>query len=239
MLARPQLPLLKICGLRDPAQAAAIAGMGVDAVGVVAVIGSPRFLPVEQRPAVFGAARVSGPDCLGVLVVADPTDADMPALRADKGHQVVQLHGKESVERCLQLRRVLGADVALWKALRIGAPEDLGRCEAYLDVVDGLLLDAWVPGQLGGTGCSIPSDWLCGFSPPLPWWLAGGISPETVPDVLRTLQPWGFDASSGVEVKPGWKDLDRVKELVELVRARHQRTSFKADPQEPLDHFAD
>lgn len=210
---------LKICGLRTPEQAAALAALGVDAIGVVAVTGSPRFLPVEQRSQLFAAAHASQASCRGVLVVADPTDADVPMLTAGKGHQVVQLHGGETVERCRQLRRALGSEVALWKALRIRSKEDLARCEAYADDVDGLLLDAWVPGQLGGTGRPIPLEWLAGFEPPLPWWLAGGISPETVEEVLATVRPHGLDASSGVENMPGLKDLHRVKALLSLVRS--------------------
>lgn len=206
---------LKICGLRDPAQAAAIAALGVEAIGVVAVAGSPRFLVPEQRQAVFEAAQACRPQCLGVLVVADPTEEDLPHLLPERGHRVVQLHGEESPQQCCRLRRALGSDVTLWKALRIRSRDDLRRAEPYGDVVDGLLLDAWVADQLGGTGHRIPLAWLEGFSPSLPWWLAGGISPETVETVLQSVHPWGLDASSGVEDRPGWKRLDRVGELLE------------------------
>jgi len=196
--------------------------MGVDAIGVVAVPGSPRFLPLAQRSPVFLAARGGHPECLGVLVVADPSDADLPSLMAENGHQVVQLHGGESVERCRDLRRALGSGVELWKALRIRSKEDLHRCQDYGGVVDSLLLDAWVPGQLGGTGCSIPLEWLEAFNPPLPWWLAGGISPETVGQVLARVGPHGLDASSAVEERPGLKNLERVRQLWHLVQAaRH------------------
>ena len=218
-VARESAPLrpvqLKICGLRDPDQAAAIAALGVEAIGVVAVPGSPRFLLPEQRPAVFAAARARRPPCQGVLVVADPTEEDLPFLLPEWGHQVVQLHGGESPQDCRRLRSVLGPGVALWKALRIRSREDLRRAEAYGDVVDALLLDAWVPEQLGGTGRTIPLEWLEGFAPPLPWWLAGGIRPETVEAVLQVVHPWGLDASSGVEERPGWKRLDRVRALLE------------------------
>ncbi|MFY7696729.1 MAG: phosphoribosylanthranilate isomerase [Cyanobium sp.] len=209
---------LKICGLRDPLQAGAIAASGVDAIGVVAVPGSPRFLPVDQRPALFAAVQRSQPGCLGVLVVADPADRELPDLHPGKGHQVVQLHGGESPQRCRELRRSLGLEVVLWKALRIRSREDLPRWEAYADVVDALLLDAWVPDQLGGTGRSIPVDWLEGFVPSIPWWLAGGINPETVGAVLEKVNPDGVDASSGVEDRPGVKNLERVNQLIHALK---------------------
>ena len=209
-------PLLKICGLRDPAQAAAVAQLGVDAIGVIGVPGSPRFLEAEQRPALFAAMRAAAPGCRGVLVVADPLEQQWPQLELGQGHAVVQLHGSETPQLCGQVRSRLGCEI--WKALRIRRPEDLQRAVDYAPVVDALLLDAWVPDQLGGTGHPIPIEWLQGFTPVLPWWLAGGIRAERVPELLTQLGPTGLDASSGVERSPGDKDLDQVAALVAAVR---------------------
>ncbi|MCP9838451.1 phosphoribosylanthranilate isomerase [Cyanobium sp. N.Huapi 1H5] len=216
-------PLLKICGLREPAQATAIAALGADAIGVIAVPGSPRYVPPEQRPGLFAAmaagrpAMASGrPDCFGVLVVADPGDDQLEDLAAGRGHAVVQLHGEESAERCRELGGKLG--VRLWKALRVRTPEDLERAAAYAGVVEALLLDAWCPGQLGGTGHRIPIEWLEAFRPPMPWWLAGGVGPGTVAELLARLRPDGLDASSALEERPGVKDLARVAALVAAVR---------------------
>ena len=208
--------MLKVCGLREPAQATAIAALGVDAIGVIAVPSSPRFLPAAQRPELF-AAMAAGGDCFGVLVVADPSDDQLEELGAGQGHAVVQLHGSESVERCRELAQRLGG-VRLWKALRVRSPEDLEAAAAYAGVVEALLLDAWQPGQLGGTGHRIPTAWLEGFRPAFPWWLAGGVGPETVAELLDRLQPDGLDASSALEDRPGVKNLARVAALLAAVR---------------------
>ena len=149
-------PLLKICGLREPAQATAIAALGADAIGVIAVPGSHRYVPPEQRPGLFAAMAAGHPACFGVLVVADPGDDQLEELDAARGHAVVQLHGEESVERCRALGGRLG--VRLWKALRVRTPEDLERAAAYAGVVEALLLDAWQPGQLGGPGTGSRSN---------------------------------------------------------------------------------
>ena len=219
-------PWLKVCGLRQNEQAAQVAAAGVDAIGVIAVPSSPRWLEPADRPALFSAVVRSAPACLGVLVVADPEDADLPHLGPQAGHHVLQLHGHESPQRCLELRRALGADLGLWKALRIRSPEDLQLANHYAEVVDALLLDAWVPDQLGGTGHRIPVEWLTAFQPPLPWWLAGGLNPERVAPALEALAsapPAGLDVSSGVEVAPGVKDLKRVAALLAAV------TPFRQD----------
>lgn len=215
------MTLIKICGLRQLEQAAAIAAMGVDAIGVIAVPASPRFVPQPKRPALFEAAMAANPRCRGVLVVADPGDGELEALQAGQGHRVVQLHGSESPQRCRQLRNALPG-VELWKALRVRERADLEQISTYADLVDAVLLDAWVPGVLGGTGQGIPLDWLFGFEAPLPWWLAGGIAAGTAAAALSQLQPTGLDASSALEHSPGDKDLARVHDLVAVVKAPRQ-----------------
>lgn len=218
-------PWLKVCGLRSPAQAAAVAGLGVEAIGVIGVPSSPRWLEPSARPALYAAMRAANPHCLGVLVVADPDDAQLPELGAAGGHAVLQLHGGESPERCRQLRQALGPAMGLWKALRLRSRADLDQVAAYAPHVDALLLDAWVADQLGGTGHRIPIEWLQGFRPPLPWWLAGGIRADRVGPALAALAdapPDGLDASSGVERAPGDKDLARVADLVAAVAALRQ-----------------
>ncbi len=215
-----QRPWLKICGLRQNDQAAAVAALGVQALGVIAVTRSPRWLAPAQRPALFAAMAAANPACQGVLVVADPLDDELDCLGEGRGHQVVQLHGQESPQRCAELRQRLG--LPLWKALRIRTATDLERARAFEGVVDGLLLDAWVPDQLGGTGQAIPIERLAGFRPGLPWWLAGGIAPERVATIWERIQPDGLDASSAVERAPGDKNLNRVAELVRAVEACRQ-----------------
>lgn len=214
----PAPPLLKICGLRDPLQAAAVAELGVDAIGVIAVASSPRFLAAAHRQGLFAAVRAVAPACLGVLVVADPGPEQLAELDPAMGHQVIQLHGEESPHTCRRLREQLGCQV--WKALRLRSPEDLQRAGDFAGAVDALLLDAWVPGRLGGTGHAVPLEWLQGWQAPLPWWLAGGVRPERVTELLRQVQPTGLDASSGVERSPGHKDIQRVRQLLACLPGR-------------------
>lgn len=209
-------PRLKICGLRDPLQAAAVAALDVDAIGVIGVPGSPRHVAADQRAALFAAAHAARPECLTVLVVADPVDAQLEELVHGQGHRVLQLHGGESPGRCRALRALSGCQI--WKALRIRSPEDLAAARRFEAVADALLLDAWVPGRLGGTGHAIPLEWLRDFRPNLPWWLAGGITPQRVGVLLDHLQPDGLDVSSGVETSPGVKDLSKVSALIKALK---------------------
>lgn len=205
-------PRLKICGLRRSDQAQAIASLGVSAIGVIGVRSSPRYLDAAARSQLFKGLAEAFPGCRRVLVVADPDAREVAELGRHPGHDVLQLHGGESPRRCSELRASLGLEI--WKALRIRSPDDLRRAADYADSVDALLLDAWAVDQLGGTGRRLPIEWLDGFTATVPWWLAGGVTPEAAPEILRRVNPDGLDVSSGVENAPGDKNLERVRELV-------------------------
>ena len=200
----------------DPAQARQVAAMGVDAIGVIGVNSSPRHVAPEARGPLFAAIAATATSTARVLVLANPTDTDVEGFDQEMGATVVQLHGNESPEQCRLLRQRLG--LPIWKALRIRQPDDLDRVQEYTNAVDALLLDAWVPDQLGGSGARIPIEWLHDFRPSLPWWLAGGVSAERVPQILQAVQPYGLDASSSLELSPGHKDLAKVQQLIDAVR---------------------
>ena len=95
--------------------------------------------------------------------------------------------------------------------------EDLDFAETYIDRVDTLLLDAYHPQQLGGTGHTLDWESLQQFRPSVPWLLAGGLKPDNVPEALKLLKPDGIDLSSGVERSPGDKDLAKVAQLFEVL----------------------
>ena len=211
-------PDLKICGITDPEQAQAIAQMGVQAIGVIGVPATPRFVEPAQRRALFQMLEEQHPLLHRVWVVANPDDAALEeALNGVGQPSVVQLHGGESVECCQRLKQRYPRQ-QWWKALRVREPDDLKQLEHYAPHVDALLLDAWSADQLGGTGYRIPLDWVRETELSVPWWLAGGVSAEWVPELLSRVNPQGLDASSRLEERPGWKNLDKVQALVEAVK---------------------
>ena len=196
--------------------------MGVNAIGVIGVEGTPRHLAEQLRREMFLNLAATHPSLKRVWVVADLDDKVLDtALEGEGVPSVVQLHGSESPERCRQLKQ-RHPQVQWWKALRLRKPEDLEWLRPFGDAADALLLDAWAPSQLGGTGHRLPLEWLQDQAITGPWWLAGGISAEWVPTVLERLAPNGLDASSRLEIRPGWKDLSKVRELVEAVSNVHR-----------------
>jgi phosphoribosylanthranilate isomerase len=206
---------VKICGITKPEQGQAIAQLGAKALGFICVQASPRYVTPDQIRAVVEQLLVPV-DCVGVF--ADATVEEISRVVAETGLNAVQLHGSESPEFCQLLRQAL-PEVKILKALRVKTPECLDRTAIYSSYVDALLLDAYHPHLLGGTGKTLDWETLQQFRPSCPWLLAGGLTPDNVIDALSLLQPSGIDLSSGVERSPGDKDLDKVAQLFENVQS--------------------
>lgn len=203
---------VKICGITQVDQAIAIAHQGATDLGFICVAQSPRYVPPDRIAAIVQALSAVQLRVNTVGVFANATTADVLAVVAQTGLSAVQLHGTESLEQCQQVRSQL-PHTRLIKAIRVRSQADLDLALAYAAAVDALLLDAYHPDQLGGTGLTL--DWrsLETFAPPCPWLLAGGLRPANIGQALTTLAPQGIDLSSGVEHSPGVKDLALVQQL--------------------------
>ncbi|MCL1463553.1 phosphoribosylanthranilate isomerase [Argonema galeatum] len=207
---------VKICGITKPEQGDAIARLGATALGFICVPTSPRYVTPAQIRAVVEQLSVDV-DRIGVF--ANTTIELICQIVTSARLNGVQLHGNESPEFCHQLRQFLPT-VELIKAHRVQTPESLIQTDAYTSAVDTLLLDAYHPTQLGGTGKTLDWATLRQFLPKLPWFLAGGLTPDNVLDALSQVHPSGIDLSSGVELSPRDKDLDKVAQLFEKLGIR-------------------
>jgi phosphoribosylanthranilate isomerase len=78
----------------------------------------------------------------------------------------------------------------------------------------------------GGNGAAWDWSMARPFCERFPTFIAGGITPENIADVIRFANPYGIDVSSGVESSPGVKDMDKVKRLIENVRTLEVRQDF-------------
>ncbi|MBD2436264.1 phosphoribosylanthranilate isomerase [Nostoc sp. FACHB-110] len=206
---------VKICGVTQPQQAKAIASLGATAIGFICVPGSPRYVTASQ----IHAAVTELPDNIDKIgVFANAPIEQISQVVHDSGLTGVQLHGDESTDFCHQLRQQI-PHVEILKALRIRNIEHLTQASTYSQHVDTLLLDAYHPQQLGGTGQTLDWKMLEQFHPSRPWFLAGGLTPDNILQALSQVNPGGIDLSSGVEIKPGDKDLNKVALLFDRLKA--------------------
>jgi phosphoribosylanthranilate isomerase len=207
---------IKICGITTVEQGIAIARMGATDLGFICVPSSPRYLSLSKlHPLV--AELASEANTVGVF--ADFSVATIAHVVALTNLDTVQLHGTESVEFCQELRQAL-PETEIIKAWRVRSSSNLDSIQTYSQVVDGLLLDAYHPDALGGTGQTLDWQQLCAFKPSIPWLLAGGLNPDNIDMALSQLHPDGIDLSSGLEVSPGNKNLALVDRLFTNLRRR-------------------
>jgi len=198
---------IKFCGLTRAEDARAAVALGAAYVGVI-FAGGPRSLTVDRAADVLADVP---PTVSRVGVFAEQEAEDIASVATRLQLHVVQLHGRASADRIAAIRRGFSGDV--WPVVRVlGALPN--NVDELLELGDGLLLDALVPGTLGGTGVAIPwaavsreLEEVRGLKPIV---LAGGLRPENVAEAIARLAPDVVDVSSGVESAPGIKDHDRM-----------------------------
>lgn len=199
--------VVKICGVRTPEDARAAADAGADLLGLNFVPSSPRCLEPSAARAI--ARAVPATPLVGVF--ADAERDEVVRIAADLGLAGVQLHGDEPPAYC--------RGFAVWtiKALRVRPGDDLAARAATYDTTY-VLLDAFVPGQVGGTGATFEPSLAAGI-PPERLIMAGGLRPDTVAEVVRRVRPYGVDVASGVERSPGVKDHGKIQEFIRRAKA--------------------
>ncbi|WP_413161232.1 phosphoribosylanthranilate isomerase [Capilliphycus salinus ALCB114379] len=204
---------IKICGITKPDQGKAIAELGATTLGFICVRSSPRFITPEDIQAVIEVLPKTV-ERIGVFANASAEEIGQTLSLSELTG--IQLHGNETLEYCDRLRELF-PDLELIKAIRVKTPEALNLAETYVNHVDTLLLDAYHPEQLGGTGHTLDWNSLQQFRPACQWLLAGGLRPDNIIEALKLLKPDGIDLSSGVEQSPGDKDLTKVTQLFEVL----------------------
>lgn len=211
MLRRRHL-FVKVCGMRDAANVAEIAALGVSRIGFIFYPASPRYvgkLPPIPKWHSGGAKRI------GVFV--DSSLEGIVEVARQWSLDGVQLHGSESAAYCRALRELFGGEIV--KAIGVGnEPLDM-TAAPYHGSVDLLLFDTAGPSK-GGTGRSFDWEMLRTYHGDTPFVVAGGLDESTV----KGLRPFveidqfvGIDLNSKVEDTVGIKNPARVREVLKVV----------------------
>ncbi len=201
---------IKICGITKLDQALQIVDEGATELGFICVRRSPRFISIPQISEIVKGLDTKV-NTIGVWVNESIEEIIKTVLETKL--TCVQLHGDETPEYCQKLRAKLPENMELIKAIRVKDRETLASINNYADYVNTFLLDAYHPQNFGGTGTTLDWENIRDFEFQKPWFLAGGLTPNNIKDALKKLQPEGIDLSSGVEITPGDKDIEKVKQL--------------------------
>jgi phosphoribosylanthranilate isomerase len=203
---------VKVCGVTSVEDALVAVEAGATAIGVNFVASSKRLVDVATGRAVREAV---GERAEVIAVVADRSPSELSELRERTGITWLQLHGNESPDAV----RALLPDA--YKAARIATAGDVADARAFPG--ERLLVDAKVPGALGGTGHRFDWKLVVGLAAERRVVLAGGLTPENVGEAVRVVRPFGVDVASGVEgADPRKKDPARIARFVQAARSAHE-----------------
>ncbi len=206
----------KICGLKTPQDIAACANAGAAYIGFNFFPKSPRSVTIAE------ASKLAGNTPVGlckVALVVDMPDDELDAIVAGVPLDMLQLHGSESPERVLELKARHGLPVM--KVIGVATAEDLLQLDEHGRVADQLLVDAKPPpGADRPGGNAVTFDWnlIAGRRWPVPWMLAGGLTPENVADGIAKTGAMRVDVASGVESAPGIKDAQMIADFIAAAR---------------------
>ena len=197
------MTVVKICGICDLASAEAAVEAGADLLGFH-FCSSPRRVKPEEALAIISRLP-RRPRVAGVFIDQGP--AEVADIARFCGLDLVQLHGSEPAG--------FDAGVPAMKVLKVRD----GVLQAAGGWPDPLMIDSWSADQRGGTG----RTWDWELARPLLGsrrvFVAGGLDPVNVGDVVRRYRPYGVDVSSGVESRPRVKDPELVRAFVAAVRS--------------------
>ena len=213
--ARPR-PMVKICGITRTEDGMLAAELGADMLGFV--FSNTKRLTTEEFVRDFATKlRASRSPESSPLLVGVITDPNSP-----EGQTAIKL-AREGILDAVQFHGVVPgseySSLAHYCAVRVGEESDFDKVAALRKSGEPrILLDAKVEGIPGGTGKQIPESLLREKAGDIPLWLAGGINPENVSEIVAKFSPELIDVSSGVEEAPGIKDHKKLRDLFQKVK---------------------
>lgn len=232
---------IKVCGIRDPGEAAALDALGVDWIGFNFHPASARYITPEAAAPIIRSLKRSV--AVGVFVDADA--ARVKAVADRTGIRMAQLHGAENwdaiqgmplpVIKALPHTRLADLGGLRDRIRRTALPgaaavatqvpdsvEDAMAAAAANGPLEYLLIDTQVrpkPGDTGFGGTGQVFDWslLARHPLPLPYFLAGGLGPHNLETALAACSPFAVDLNSKVEIAPGRKDFSKIEACLAIL----------------------
>ncbi|WP_027177595.1 phosphoribosylanthranilate isomerase [Maridesulfovibrio bastinii] len=201
-------PVVKVCGMTREQDAALCETLGASLLGFIFHPGSPRNVSVDFAASIKTAtARKTG-------VFVKQSASEVLKIMSMAGLHYAQLHGGQNVEFC----KAIGPDrviKVLWPQKYESVIQLQTEIDRFAPHCRYLLFDAGKSG--GGHGTSLDLNIFTKINIPCEWFIAGGINPDNICQVLEAVEPDGVDINSGVEAEPGIKDKNKLQTVFELL----------------------
>lgn len=203
---------VKVCGLREAPNIAAVGALRPDYMGFIFYPKSPRnCMGMPER---LLAAVPQGVETVAVTV--DMEAGEVSGLCARYGFTTVQLHGNETPEDC---RRLRDERLRIWKAVAAATEADIAGAARYEDAADMLVFDT-ASAQKGGSGRKFDWGMLEAYKGETPFILSGGIGPDDAEALLKLHHPMlaGVDLNSRFEAAPALKNVGLLRKFIDTLR---------------------
>jgi len=200
---------VKICGITNLEDAQASIEAGCDGLGFVFYKKSRRYINPKKTKEIL--QKIS-PLVKKIGVFVNEKEVKIRNITEELKLDMLQFHGDESPDFC---KRFKGYKVI--KAFRIKDKSSLKSFKKY--DAWGSLFDSYQKGIFGGTGKKF--DWKIVKSLGVGRkniFISGGLNTRNVKKVIQTLHPDWVDVSSSVEIRPGKKDIKKVKRFIKTVK---------------------
>jgi phosphoribosylanthranilate isomerase len=213
---------VKICGITNWSDARGAVAAGAHFLGFNFYRQSSRYItPVAARRIVQRLPE----NVASVGVFVNEAEPKMLAIARRVGLDYVQLHGDETAEVVSRMRR----SVRVIKAIRVRESFRVAQL-AYFKGASSILLDGFDTQLRGGTGKSFNWKLARSAGRKRQIFLAGGLTPENAAEAVSAARPFAIDVCSGVESRPGKKDVARMRALVAAVRPVTERRAASKTP---------
>ncbi len=187
---------IKICGLTREEDIKYVNELKPDYIGFILTAGFRRSITAQQAKNLKSLLRE---DIKAVGVFVDESIDNINFFIDNKIIDAVQLHGNESPDLCRKI------SVPVIKCFK---PRDFDKIGMY--DTNYFMFDSGM-----GTGSTF--NWLQIPKTDTPFFLAGGLNAENIPDAIKKINPFAVDLSSSVETH-GVKDYEKIKQAMESVR---------------------
>lgn len=200
-------PVVKICGVTNLNDAVACSDSEADFIGLNLWPHSPRHVTLPEAERIARTLRERKSRMKIVLVFVSPSVTELEDAITKLQPDYIQIHG-------LWIGPEKVANVPILRAFSVGDESDYEPIVQWR--ANPILIDAKVNGFHGGTGHRVNLDLIREIE--RDYLLAGGLTPENVAEVVRSLAPFGVDVASGVESSPGRKDHIAIREFVRAAK---------------------
>jgi phosphoribosylanthranilate isomerase len=200
---------IKICGITNEEDALCAAACGADALGFIFYPPSPRYIAPSDALEII--KKIPAHIAIVGVFVNDAAE-NVKRISGLCSLDFIQLHGDESVEYCLGFAREM-----IIKAVELRDEDDLRNAVQYNAAA--ILADSRHAGLYGGTGKKSNWDLALKIKSKKPLILSGGLNEENVCEALEKVAPYALDINSGVEIKPGKKDHQKLVKLFDLIHS--------------------